>query len=82
MLVKNKVTLLVLDDVWNDYGLSKVMEALPNIAFIATSRQRYPRLKRLDVGRLPREAAIKLLEYHAFSSPAPLLPCSLSPLLF
>ena len=64
LLLKHKITLLVLDDVWNAYGLSKVLEALPKIAFIATSRQRYPKLKRLDVGRLPREAAVQLLEHY------------------
>jgi DNA-binding SARP family transcriptional activator len=80
LLKQHKITLVVLDDVWNAYGLSKVMEALPSIAFIATSRQRYPKLKRLDVGRLPREAAIQLLLHHAILSPSPLLPLSPSDL--
>jgi ABC-type branched-subunit amino acid transport system ATPase component len=61
LLVKHKVTLFVLDDVWNAYALSKLSEALPEgLPFLVTSRQRYPKLKRLDVGRLTRQAALEL----------------------
>ena len=59
---KEQVDLLVLDDVWNAYALGKVLEALPNeTALLITARQRYPKLKRLDIGRLEREASLELL---------------------
>jgi DNA-binding SARP family transcriptional activator len=73
---KNKVALVVLDDVWNAYALSRVLETLPMIPVVVTSRQRYPNLKRMDVGRLKRDAAIELLMHHATFSPS--LPFSLS----
>jgi DNA-binding SARP family transcriptional activator/ABC-type lipoprotein export system ATPase subunit len=69
LLLKNKITLFVLDDVWNAYALSKLTEALPALQFVVTSRQRYPKLKRVDVGRLTREAAIQLLLHHAHALP-------------
>lgn len=63
---KHNVSLMVLDDVWNAYSLSKVMEALPaDVPLLVTSRQRYPKLKRLDVGKLVREDALELLSHHA-----------------
>lgn len=66
LLNKHKISLFVLDDVWNAYALSKVIEAVPeNIPFLVTSRQRYPKIKRLDVGRLAREAGLELLSHHA-----------------
>ncbi len=66
LLSEHGVTLLVLDDVWNAYTLSRVAEALPaGLPLLVTSRGRYPRLKRLDVGRLGRPAARFLLNHHA-----------------
>ena len=68
LLSKEKITLLILDDVWNAYALSKLSEAIPpSTALLVTSRQRYPKLKRLDVGRLERSASLELLSYHAKS---------------
>jgi DNA-binding SARP family transcriptional activator len=73
LLIKNKISLFVLDDVWNAYALSKVMEAVPeSIPLLVTSRQRYPNLTRVDVGRLGREAALELL-FHYVIPPTPLV---------
>jgi DNA-binding SARP family transcriptional activator/predicted transcriptional regulator len=66
LLIKHKISLFVLDDVWNAYALSKIMEAIPeSIPLLVTSRQRYPNLTRVDVGRLGREAALELLADYA-----------------
>jgi DNA-binding SARP family transcriptional activator len=79
LLIKNKITLFVIDDVWNAYSLSKLLELLPtSLKTLVTSRQRYPKLKRLDVGRLTRDAAIELLKHYADISVSPLLPVLLS----
>ncbi len=68
MLSRERITLLILDDAWNAYALSKLNEAIPpNTALLVTSRQRYPKLKRVDVGRLERTASLELLSYHAKS---------------
>ena len=65
LLSKNKLSLFVLDDVWNAYALSKVLEAVPeDIPLLVTSRQRYPKIKRLDVGRLARKDGLRLLSHH------------------
>ena len=66
LLEKHKISLFVLDDVWNAYALSKIIEAVPDdIPLLVTSRQRYPKIKRLDVGRLAREDGLELLSHHA-----------------
>jgi DNA-binding SARP family transcriptional activator len=66
LLIKNKISLFVLDDVWSAYALSKMIEAVPeSIPLLVTSRQRYPNLTRVDVGRLEREAALELLRHYA-----------------
>lgn len=66
LLIKHKISLFVLDDVWNAYALSKVMEAVPeNVPLLVTSRQRYPNLTRVDVGRLERPASLELLNHYA-----------------
>ena len=66
LLSKNKISLFVLDDVWNAYALSQVLEAIPEtIPILVTSRHRYPNLTRVDVGRLGREAALELLSYYS-----------------
>lgn len=66
LLKQHNVTLVVLDDVWNAYSLSRISEALPSdLSLIVTSRQRYPRLKRLSLGRLERPASLELLSLYA-----------------
>jgi DNA-binding SARP family transcriptional activator len=66
LLAKQPLSLIVLDDVWNAYALSKLIELLPNEqALLVTSRQRYPKLTRLEVGRLARGDALQLLSFHA-----------------
>ncbi len=66
LLSKEKISLLVIDDVWNAYALSKLGEAVPHsTALLVTSRQRYPKFKRVDVGRLERSASLELLSYSA-----------------
>ena len=63
---KHSISLLILDDVWNAYALSKIIEIMPgNLPLLVTARQRYPRLKRKDVGNLPRKQALQLLSYYA-----------------
>ncbi|MCA9836316.1 MAG: tetratricopeptide repeat protein [Trueperaceae bacterium] len=65
VLEHKQIDLLVLDDVWNAYSLSKIRELMPaRTVLLVTSRQRYPGLKRLEVGRLSRQAALELLSYH------------------
>jgi DNA-binding SARP family transcriptional activator len=74
------LSLVVLDDVWNAYSLGKVLEAIPQgLPLLVTSRQRYPKLKRVYVDRLERNAAIALLKHYATNvSSSPLLPLSSS----
>ena len=68
LLSKEKISLLILDDVWSAYALSKFSEAIPpTTALLVTSRQRYPKLKRVDVGRLERASSLELLSYSAKS---------------
>ncbi len=71
---RHDISLLVLDDVWNAYALSKLLETVPeSTALLVTSRQRYPRLKRVDIGQLKREDSLALLGFFAqqeFSSNA------------
>jgi DNA-binding SARP family transcriptional activator len=63
---KQKLSLVVLDDVWNAYSLSKVSEALPpGLPLLVTSRQRYSRLERVYVDRLERVASLDLLAWYA-----------------
>ncbi len=70
ILQKQKLSLLVLDDVWNAYALSKVMEALPNgLPLLVTSRQRYPKLTKVYVDRLEREASLELLAHYSIPPP-------------
>lgn len=65
-LKEQGIALIVLDDVWNAYSLSVLLETLPlNMPMLMTSRQRYPRLKRVDVGRLKRMDSLDLLSLHA-----------------
>ncbi len=67
---KHQLSLVVLDDVWNAYSLSKVIEALPQgLPLLVTSRQRYSRIKRIYVDRLERKAALELLNHYATNLP-------------
>jgi DNA-binding SARP family transcriptional activator len=69
----SSLSLLVLDDVWNAYTLSKVIEALPQgLPLLVTSRQRYPKLTKVYVDRLERKASLELLSHYAQPLP-PLL---------
>ncbi len=66
LLIKHNISLLVLDDVWNAYALSKVIEVIPKaVPLLVTARQFYPKLKRKDVGRLMRSEALNLLSHYA-----------------
>ncbi len=65
-LQRHSIDLLVLDDVWNAYALSKLLETVPeSTALLVTSRQRYSRLKRVDIGQLKREDSLTLLGFFA-----------------
>lgn len=71
LLKKYAPSLLVLDDVWNAYSLSKVLAALPaHLPVLVTSRHRYPKLIKLYVDRLERSASVELLIHHAIFSPS------------
>lgn len=64
LISEQNISLIVLDDVWNAYTLSVILETLPqNSPIIITSRQRYPKLKRVNVGRLERKEAVELLSH-------------------
>ncbi len=66
LLKSRGVKLLVLDDVWNAKALAQVMKAVPReVSLLVTSRQRYPALRLVDVGKLARPASLELLSYHA-----------------
>jgi DNA-binding SARP family transcriptional activator len=75
-LQAQNLSLVILDDAWNAYSLGKVLEAVPqDLPLLVTSRQRYPKLKRVYVDRLERDAATELLQHYATNlSPASLLP--------
>ena len=65
LLTENK-GLLVLDDVWNGNALSQVVKALPRqMPLLVTSRQRFPLDEIIEVGRLSKEEALKILIYHS-----------------
>ena len=63
---ENKISLLVLDNVWNAYSLSKIIELMPeNLAILVSSRQRYPKIARISLSNLKREDAIELVNFYA-----------------
>jgi DNA-binding SARP family transcriptional activator/predicted transcriptional regulator len=79
VLREHSLSLLVLDDVWNAYTLSKVLEAVPQgLPVLVTSRQRYSRIERVYVDRLERNAALELLKHYADRPLSPRSPVSLS----
>jgi DNA-binding SARP family transcriptional activator len=60
------LALVVLDDVWNAYTLSKVIEAMPKgLPLLVTSRQRYPKLTKVYVDRLERKASLELFDLYS-----------------
>lgn len=66
LLVERQVKLLVLDDVWNGKSLKQVIDSLPTgLPLLVTSRQRYPLMQRVDISRLARADALKLLAHYA-----------------
>ena len=69
VLSRSGVTLVVLDDVWNAYSLARLLEVFSELPVLVTSRQRYPQLRRLEVGRLTRPEAVKLLGFYAGRNP-------------
>ncbi len=61
-----RVGLVILDDVWSVYAMSKLVEAVPDgVPVVVTSRQRLPGIARIEVGRLARPDAMELLVHHA-----------------
>lgn len=66
LLLERQIQLVVLDDAWNGKALMQLMKAIPNtLPLIVTSRQWYPTFKFINVGRLERNNALKLLSYYA-----------------
>lgn len=65
-LIRHEVTLCVLDDVWTAETLQALLGELPpTLPVIVTSRARWEGLRALNVDRLPRRDARKLLCTHA-----------------
>jgi tetratricopeptide (TPR) repeat protein len=64
VLALHKVSLIVLDDVWNGRALTQLLNvnAIPQgVPILVTSRHRFTGLTRLDVGKLSRVASLALL---------------------
>ena len=61
-----RVSLVVIDDAWNEGAVAALRQHLPaSLPLIVTARQRVGDLKRLDVGRLARANARRLLALEA-----------------
>lgn len=66
LLKEHGVRLLVLDDAWNSQAISQVLNALPSgLPLLVTSRQRFPGLARIDIGKLDRSASVELMSHYA-----------------
>ncbi|MCA9838160.1 MAG: tetratricopeptide repeat protein [Trueperaceae bacterium] len=66
VLEAEAISIIILDDIWNAYTLSSLLALLPDrFPVLITSRQRYPRLKRISLGRLERPEALALLSHFA-----------------
>jgi len=64
-LSKAGVGLVVLDNAMNTYAAQQVLSQLPeSIPVLVTSRLRLPNLTKVELARLPREAALDLLHFH------------------
>lgn len=66
LLKEHGVRLLVLDDVWNSQAITQVLNALPSgLPVLVTSRQRFPGMARVDIGKLDRNASMELMSHYA-----------------
>lgn len=65
-LIEHKISLIILDDLWNSYALEHFKQGLPNhLPLIVTARERHPKLKRFDIGKLKRQDALTLVSHYA-----------------
>jgi tetratricopeptide (TPR) repeat protein len=66
LLVRSKAGLLVLDNVWNGQTLGSILEAVPEaLPILVTSREKFPRIERIEVGDLPKIEALRFLKFYA-----------------
>lgn len=66
LIAAEHIELVVLDDASNAYTVARVADALPQeCGLVVTSRQRYPGLQRVRLGRLKRPESVELLAFHA-----------------
>ena len=66
LILQSGNSLVVLDDAWNDKALYEIVQALPpRIALVVTSRNRYPLMNNIEVGRLDRFISLQVLDYYA-----------------
>ena len=66
LLRKHGIRLVIFDDAWNAYALSKLLEVIPeNTALLVTSRQRYPKLEKVYLTQLEPKDALNLLSFVA-----------------
>jgi DNA-binding SARP family transcriptional activator len=64
LLQDNSISLIVLDDLRNAYSLSQLTDVI-RVPLLVTSRSRYPRVARVYLDKLPREASLALLSHYA-----------------
>ncbi len=68
-LTSHRVRLLVLDDAWNAEAIVSVLNALPQrTSLLVTSRNRIPLLHLINIGKLNRIEALKLLSFYGDSN--------------
>ena len=66
LIRQSAIGLVILDDAWNDKALYEIVQALPRmLAVVVTSRNRYPMMNLIVVGRFERSRSIQILEYYA-----------------
>lgn len=69
LLKKRRITLVILDDIWNGEALKYILDSMPKETMIlGTSRNRHPLLYHVPVSGLERREALQLLSYYSSKS--------------